>query len=132
MNQLSTGNLWIDVVIAAVIPVAMRILTPNKSISGSLALDMLFLGCIPIFRSKWTAFRDHAKAKGIDLMFWLRNSYQTTIEFEKEVRKLVRGDTIPWMVLGDTLCHILPFYARIIYYEYLYSSNEINSRVSGT
>ncbi|CAM9351235.1 unnamed protein product [Ascophyllum nodosum] len=90
MNQLSTGNLWIDVVIAAVIPVAMRILTPNKSISGSLALDMLFLGCIPIFRSKWTAFRDHAKAKGIDLMFWLRNSYQTTIEFEKEMK------TSPW------------------------------------
>ncbi|CAM9351159.1 unnamed protein product [Ascophyllum nodosum] len=86
MDQLSTGNLWIDVVIAAVIPAAMRILTRSKSISGSLPIDMLFLGSVPIFRSKWPAFRNHAKAKGIDLMFWLRNSYETTIEFEKETK----------------------------------------------
>lgn len=88
MERLSTGNIWIDTAIAAIIPIAMRFLLPAgayKPISGHLALDVIFLASIPVLRAKGDDIQTRLRAGGVSLFYSLRNTYETTIRFQKDV-----------------------------------------------
>lgn len=79
--------MWVDAAVAAaVLAPMMHYVAPKQSISGTLILDMLLFAGVAILREKGEDLYDHAKARGIDLFYWLRNSYETTIVFRKEVR----------------------------------------------
>lgn len=89
---MSTGNVWVDTLIAVVIPVAMHYLLPAGSytpVSGHFGLDMLVLGSIPLIRSKWRDTQERLRASGVSLFYRLINTYETTICFEKEVHPCV-------------------------------------------
>lgn len=87
LERLSTGNPWIDTCIAALIPLAMYLLLPAgtyKPVSGSAALDAVLLVSVPLLRARRNA-QSQLRACGIRLFYSLRNTYETTIRFQKEV-----------------------------------------------
>lgn len=85
MDRISTGITLVDAVIAGAIPIVLHFLMPGKSISGSLAIDVLFMAGIPIFKANWRVLRSFLVTGGVNLFDRVRNKYETTIEFEKEV-----------------------------------------------
>lgn len=89
MDRVSTGITSVDAVIAGVIPIVLHFLMPGMSVSGSLVIDVLFMAAIPIFRAKWMDFRYFLVMGGVNLYDRVRNKYETTVEFEKEVCLLV-------------------------------------------
>lgn len=88
MERLSTGNVWIDTFIAAVVPFAMHLFLPPgtyKPISGSLALDAVLLATMPVLRRSRHGFQSLVRASGIGLWYNMKNTYETTVRFQKEV-----------------------------------------------
>lgn len=88
LERLSTGNVWIDTFIAAVIPFAMDFLLPPgtyKPLSGSLALDAFLLAAMPLLRRSRNGVQSRLRAGGLSLWYSMRNTYETTVRFQKEV-----------------------------------------------
>lgn len=108
MDRLSTGHIWIDTVIAALIPIAMHFLLPAsayKPILGHPSLDAMFLAIIPLLRAKSHVIRTRLRADGISLVYSLLNTYETTIRFQKEVRT---GPPVAHAVYGVVGVVLLP------------------------
>lgn len=94
MDRLSTGHIWIDTIIAAMIPIFMYLLLPAstyKPIMGHPLLDVIFLASIPLLRVKRRVILARLRADGISLFYSLRNTYETTIKFQKEVQTVRTG-----------------------------------------
>ena len=88
LERLSTGNPWIDTFIAALIPIAMHLFLPPgayKPLSGSVALDAILLASAPLLRAKRRGAQSQLRAGCVRLFYSLRNTYETTIRFQKEV-----------------------------------------------
>ncbi|CAM9298105.1 unnamed protein product, partial [Scytosiphon promiscuus] len=95
LQQLSTGNVWVDTVIAVAIPVAMHYLLPSGSynpVSGHFGLDVLLLGSIPLIRAKWDGTQEQLRASAVSLFYRLIDTYETTIYFEKEAKDFFTMD----------------------------------------
>lgn len=88
LDRLSTGNVWVDTALAAVIPVAMHYFLPGRSykpLSGHLALDAMFLAVAPLLRAKRRHIQARLRAGVAGVFHGMRNTYETTIRFQKEV-----------------------------------------------
>eukprot|EP00752_Nemacystus_decipiens_P016297 g14574.t1 len=92
LDWLSTGHTWIDTFIAALIPIVMRFLLPAgayKPISGNVILDAVMLASMPLLRSTRRGALSQLRAGCIRLFYSLRNTYETTIRFQKEESKQI-------------------------------------------
>lgn len=58
----------------------------RSRITGNLALDMLVLGSTPILRVLFVVYRQSVIEYVADGYARMSNNYETTIEFEKEVK----------------------------------------------
>ena len=66
----------------------MHLLLPAgayKPLSGSVALDAVLLASVPLLRSKRRGAQSQLRAGCIRLFYSVRNTYETTIRFQKEV-----------------------------------------------
>lgn len=88
LEWLNTGNVWLDCVLYSIAPVIVHIAVPdavNFSL-GTLACGVLFSGSIPLHQKWGDQAQRRLRANGVSLFYKLRNAYETTIRFEKEVR----------------------------------------------
>ncbi|CAN0107280.1 unnamed protein product [Ectocarpus sp. 12 AP-2014] len=92
LGRLSTGNPWIDTVVAAVIPIAMRFFLPAgtyKPISGHLALDAFLLASVPLLRAKRRSLQEWLRTCSLNLFYNVNNTYETTVRFQKESKNVM-------------------------------------------
>ncbi|CAM9204899.1 unnamed protein product [Ectocarpus sp. 6 AP-2014] len=92
LGRLSTGNPWIDTVVAAVIPIAMHFFLPAgtyKPISGHLALDAFLLASVPLLRNKRRSLQEWLRTCGLNLFYNVNNTYETTVRFQKESKNVM-------------------------------------------
>ena len=88
LEWLETGNIWLDLVLYAIAPIIVHIAVPdalNFSL-GTLAFGVIFSACIPLYRRWGRMAQNRLRANGVSLYYRVRNAYETTIRYEKEVR----------------------------------------------
>lgn len=85
LRYISTGNLALDIVSAAVIALGIRLLMPETTLSEHVMLDMLVLASIPVLRSgRVEDAREKLNEYAATIYAKWQNRYITTIEFERE------------------------------------------------
>lgn len=88
LEWLETGNIWLDLVLYSIAPIVIHIAVPdalNFSLS-TLAFGVIFSASIPLYRRWGGMAQQRLRANGVSLYYRVRNAYETTIRFEKEVR----------------------------------------------
>lgn len=90
LEWLETGNTWLDVALYSIAPIIIHIAVPDalNFSMGTLAFGVIFSACIPLYTRWGRMARNRLRANGASLYYRVRNAYQTTIRFEKEVRRV--------------------------------------------
>ena len=87
LEWLETGNTWLDFVLYSIAPIVIHIAVPdalNFSL-GTLAFGVVFSASIPLYRRWGGMAQQRLRANGVSLYYRVRNAYETSIRFEKEV-----------------------------------------------
>ena len=99
LEWLDTGSTWLDFVLFSIAPIVVHIAVPdalNFSL-GTLAFGVVFCASIPLYRRWGNMARHRLRANGVDLYYRVRNTYETTISFEKEVCMYPCVGTRDWL-----------------------------------
>lgn len=87
--RLSTGNLAVDTLVAALIPLVMLYVMPTSRLTGHTGLDVVMLASIPPLRTLYRKYHWGMREHLLHLYNRMMNNYHVTIEFEKQVSPLV-------------------------------------------
>lgn len=63
--------------------------------AGTIAVYSVFVMGIPLVRANWPQFQQQMQANGVTLVYGMRNTYETTIRFQKQVGYVAFGRLLP-------------------------------------
>lgn len=57
-----------------------------RDTAGTIAVYSVFIVGVPLLRANWSQIQQQMQASGATLLYGMRNTYETTIRFQKQVR----------------------------------------------
>lgn len=90
--------------------------------AAGIAVYVVFVAGVPLVRANWTHIQQQIQASGESFFYGMKNTYQTTVRFEKQVgalRKYTWETTFNPLAADGRNQYLATIFSRVVFVSYL-------------